>query len=217
MIIKIPARVRLCLIVTPTLPGPIRMEPEPPMSHLDAELTAAYLEHRLSGARLVATEDHLASCSLCRAEVAQLSPLLRGRSRRRFMHVGGMTTAAAAAAAVLLIVASSQTREGSPADAHRAGSAPIGAAVELVAPKGADSPVQEWRWRPSPGADRYELTVFDADGRVVWDTSTAQTVVTARPSSLKIGRQYFWRVRARIGWDSWVSSEFAEFTPGGNR
>lgn len=193
------------------------MKPEPLTSHLDAELTAAYLEHRLSGARLVATEDHLASCSSCRAEVAQLSSLLRGRSRGRFMHIGGMTTAAAAAAAVLLIVASSEIREESQADAHRASSAPMGAAVELVSPKGADSPIQEWRWRPSPGADRYELTVFDAEGRVVWDTSTVQTVVTARPSGLEIGRQYFWRVRARIGWDSWASSDFAEFTPGGNR
>ena len=199
----------------PTLLVPNPMEGESSTGHLDVELVGAYLEHRLSGAELVAAEAHLASCPSCRAEIVQLSAVLQRQTRPRLRYVGGLT--AAAAAAVLLLVVSPRSDEDPPSGSHRAAPAAIERTVEIVSPKGVNTSAREWSWKPAAGADRYEITVFDADGRVVWDTSTTQTLVSGGPTRLEPGRPYFWRVRARVGWDRWLSSEFAEFTPDGTR
>lgn len=186
------------------------MGPDTATGHLDPGTAASYLDQRLSGAHLDAAEAHLASCPSCRAEIVELTGVLRARARPRLVYVGGIT---AAAAAILLFVAGPQVTRRSPGDTHRDVPTVAPATVELISPKGVANSPGAWRWQPALGADRYELMVFDADGRVVWDTSTTQTMVMAEPSRrLEVGRRYFWRVRARVGWDRWVSSEFAEFT-----
>lgn len=180
-----------------------------PQGHLDAATAASYLEHRLSGSRLQMAEAHLASCRSCRAEIIALSTLTRVRPRPRLIQAGSV---AAAAAVILFFVAAPRIVQKPSPEVHRAPGAGA-TTVELLTPKGANSPSGEWRWQPVPGADRYELTVFDADGRVAFDTSTTQTALRAMPARrLETRKQYFWRVRARIGWDRWVSSEFVEFS-----
>lgn len=185
------------------------MDSKTPTDHLDPDTAASYLDRRLSGVRLEAAEAHLASCASCRAEIVEAATVIRGSSRPRLVYAGG--AAAAAAAAVLLFVSIPRTNQESAGDSHRSAPAVARAPVELIVPKGAGSPSGTWRWQPTAGADRYELTVFEADGSVVWDTTTTQAIVLARPPELDAGRRYFWRVRARVGWEQWLSSDIAEF------
>lgn len=178
--------------------------------HLPLETVAAYLDRQLSGLELDTAEAHLASCNLCRAEIVDLTKVLRQRRRPRLLYVGGVS---AAAAAVLLFAAGTWEAARSPAETHRGAITDARVAVQLMSPTTHSDARTTWRWGPVSGADRYELTVFDADGRIVWDTTTTQSVVKAPAAGrLEIGRKYFWRVRARIDWDRWVSSDFAEFT-----
>lgn len=181
-----------------------------PTDHLPPETAAAYLDRRLSGSELDAAEAHLASCHRCRAEIVDLTKVLRRRGRPRLLYVGGLS---AAAAATLLFVAGTWEAARSPAETHRDAVSNARVAVQLIPPTTHSDARTTWRWGPVSGADRYELTVFDADGKIVWDTTTRESVVKAPAvGRLEIGRKYFWRVRARIGWDRWVSSDFAEFT-----
>lgn len=185
------------------------MERNPSTEHIEPHVAAAYVEHRLSGAGLEAVEDHLAGCASCRAEVAAVTAAVRARPATRVMYGGAV---AAAAAAILLLITRPQVTPTSFEDAHRAGSTAAELGPRLIAPSGVGSPSGVWRWQPISGADRYELTVFDSEGRVVWDTSTTRAVVEAAPPrSIEPGRRYFWRVRARVDWDRWVSSEMKEF------
>lgn len=178
--------------------------------HLPPETAAAYLDRRLSGSELDTAEAHLASCYLCRAEMVDLTRVLRLRRRPRLLYVGGVS---AAAAAVLLFVAGTWEAARSPVETHRGAITDARVAVQLISPTTHSDAPTTWRWAPVSGADRYELTVFDTEGRIVWDTTTTQSVVRAPAAGrLEVGRKYFWRVRARIDWDRWVSSDFAEFT-----
>lgn len=191
------------------------MERNPSTKHLEPHAAAAYVDHRLSGVELEAVEDHLAGCASCRAEVAAVTAAVRARPGTRVMYGGAV---AAAAAAILLLVARPQVTPTSSDDAHRAAATAAESGPRLIAPSGAGSPSGVWRWQPVSGADRYELTVFDAEGRVVWDTSTTGAVVeAARPRGIEPGRRYLWRVRARVDWDRWVSSDMKEvvFRDGG--
>lgn len=181
-----------------------------PTDHLPPETAAAYLDRRLSGSELDAAEAHLASCHRCRSEIVNLTKVLRRRGRPRLLYVGGLSAAAAAA---LLFVAGTWEVTRSPAETHRDAVTDARVAVQLISPPRHSDARTTWRWGHVSGADRYELTVFDADGKIVWDTTTTQAVVAAPTGGrLETGRKYFWRVRARIGWDRWVSSDFAEFT-----
>jgi len=72
--------------------------------------------------------------------------------------------------------------------------------------------VNELRWSPVAGADRYRVTVFDATGRVMYATEVSDTVVLF-PNSVALvsGASYLWKVDARIGFDRWAVSALTEF------
>jgi hypothetical protein len=71
------------------------------------------------------------------------------------------------------------------------------------------------RWTAVPGADRYRVTLFDADGRVLFETQVPDTIAALADSvSLQAGRPYFWKVEARTGFDRWTGSSLAEFRVG---
>ena len=72
--------------------------------------------------------------------------------------------------------------------------------------------MDELRWSPVAGADRYRVTVFDASGGAVYVAEVRDTLV-AFPDSivLQSGASYLWKVDARIGFDRWAGSELAEF------
>ena len=85
-------------------------------------------------------------------------------------------------------------------------------APSLIAPLGAMA-ADTFRWTSVPRADRYRLTVFDREGRTVWEVEGTDTAV-ARPDPLprQRGTAYLWKVEARTGWDRWVASELVEFS-----
>jgi hypothetical protein len=70
------------------------------------------------------------------------------------------------------------------------------------------------------GADRYRVTLFDADGAVRYEIELAGTVVILPDSVLPApGGTYWWRVDARLGFDRWAGSALIEFSvvPGPER
>jgi hypothetical protein len=68
------------------------------------------------------------------------------------------------------------------------------------------------RWSAVSGADRYRVTLFTADGQVLYEAETAETFMKL-PESLRLAQDssYHWKVRARTDFDRWVSSELVEF------
>jgi hypothetical protein len=121
---------------------------------------------------------------------------------------------AAAAAAILVVSLGSLTllrRERS--EAHRAPTITNGSLPTALTPQGTVADVREVRWTPVEGADRYRVTVFGADGHVVYEVEPL-TAATLLPDSLRLapGRRYLWKVEARVGFDRWVSSDLVEFT-----
>src|SRR5438445_392982 len=79
------------------------------------------------------------------------------------------------------------------------------AACRCSLPLGGDAAV--------PGADRYHVTLFDAGGRVRYESQLADTVATLPDSvALVPGQPYLWSVEARIGWDRWTTSPLTAFS-----
>jgi hypothetical protein len=78
--------------------------------------------------------------------------------------------------------------------------------------------VDDLRWSPVAGADRYRVTVFDATGRVMYASEVSDTVVLFPDSVLLVpGAAYLWKVDARTGFDRWAGSELVEFRVAGPR
>jgi hypothetical protein len=179
---------------------------------------------------------HLAVCARCREQVASVAGLLRessvaaeiGRvtvrttapvSRRwRFVGAGALTALAASVAfmvrgsgdqvdATRTVVAMTDT------EPHREQSVTTTVAPTVIAPLGAIAAADTFRWTSVPRADRYRLTVFDREGRTLWEAEGKDTTV-ARPDSIagQRGATYLWKVEARTGWDRWVASELVEFS-----
>ena len=160
---------------------------------------------------------HVASCARCRGAVASLARALAdpvvareisvSSGRRRWYRI----TVPLAAAAVLLLLLSSPAGERSPV--HRGPPPPPPATTPVPrSPLGAVAAVDDLRWSPVAGADRYRVTVFDATGGVVYGTEVSDTVL-AFPDSVALvpGASYLWKVDARTGFDRWAASELAQF------
>lgn len=170
---------------------------------------------------------HLAACVVCRGAVASVARFLtQPAARPEVAKVAGSTwrssklaltgigVAGAAAAAVVLFVASGQWKADEPrASSRREVTLTVSVAPEAVAPAGTVAAVTRFVWTSVPRADRYQLLVFDARGTVVWEAETRDTAL-AMPESIILGAAspYFWKVRARTGWDRWSESALVEFT-----
>jgi hypothetical protein len=65
-----------------------------------------------------------------------------------------------------------------------------------------------------PRADRYELTLFDHEGSILWEAQTPDTAALAPESiGLAPGTSYFWKVEAQVDFGRWSESDLVEFTP----
>lgn len=189
---------------------------------LDPQVIAAFIDrtpgHRERGDVLA----HLAACSHCRAEVAEVMELLEAPAVRRelaarrevpvrrLLRIG----AALAAAAVLVVVA---TRAFAPVDGpnHRSSSSPQALTPTLLGPVGEVAAVDSMAWRAIPGSDWYRVTVFDVHGAVVLEQEGPDTVLIVPDSGrFAEGETYLWRVEARIGWDRWVGTPLVRFNLG---
>ena len=179
------------------------------MSHLAPELIAAFLGRTLAPDERRRVESHLLACGECRTEVLEVEGIARSiPGHRRWAAVPIL---AAAAAALVLVV----TQVGRPAaPVHREPTVQSSLAPAAVAPSGSIPRLERLAWTGVVGADRYRVAVFDADGRVLWETTVSDTA-TGVPASvaalLDPSAAYFWSVRARVAWDRWTESGLTEF------
>jgi hypothetical protein len=164
---------------------------------------------------------HLAQCGFCRSSVASLARALGDPAvaaaalavdrapGRRFVR---LAVPAAAAAVLLIAILGRQGTVGRSSPIHRA---PVISAVDqpvAISPLGAGARPEWLRWGAVVGADRYRVTLFQADGRVLYVLELRDTAA-AVPDSIGLipGSSYVWMVEARTGWDRWSSSRLFQF------
>jgi hypothetical protein len=189
---------------------------------LELDTLAAWVDGTVDAEALRAVIAHLAECTACRTLAASLAvaladPAVAGEvaklEGRRSRWVIPISISAAAAAAVLLALLPGKAAERLPE--HRAPTVTAGATPAALAPIGTVARAGMLQWSSVSGAGRYRVTVFDAEGRVLYEVELADTAVTL-PDSLHLtpGRRLIWRVEARIGYNRWVSSGLIEFVIG---
>lgn len=188
---------------------------------LDEATIAAVVDGALDPAARSGATRHLASCARCRRAVAsvlrglddpavarEIAALDHGRVRRLARFA---LPAVAAAAVLLFLVWPRAADDGS--WRHRAPTITSAVAPVPLAPVAAVADARVLRWSAVPGADRYHVTLFDAGGRVRYETQRTDTAATLPDSvTLVPGQSYLWSVEARIGWDRWSSSPLTEFS-----
>ena len=187
---------------------------------LTDDTIAALAEGALGAEERAAVLPHLAACALCRGAVASvtralgdpdLAPELRAARRAPRRRLYRIALPLAAAAALVLILA--QPRPELDETLHRAPTITAGATPVAVAPVGRVAAVTGLRWEAVSGADRYRVTLFQPDGRVLYETEVTGTVATLPDSvMLQAGRPYFWKVEALTGFDRWSASDLIEFS-----
>lgn len=176
--------------------------------------------------------EHVVACAACRAQLAGTMRVLHDpmvashverleagarRMPRRFGSavVGGL--AAAALATVLLVPwlmgPDRPFPEGGETEVYRERTITTTAAPRILGPLGDASASDSLMWTSVPRADLYRVSVWGRDGSLAWEGQTRDTVV-ALPPALSAGgeRSLLWDVKARTGWDRWVSSDLAELT-----
>jgi hypothetical protein len=193
---------------------------EPPTPDcLDDNTVAALAEGSLDAAARAAAMVHLAGCPRCVTAVASVARALadprvsrevagaEGRGRHRFYRI-----ALPMAAAAILIILALPRRTGDSGAIHRAPTLTATAAPAPMSPVGVVAEPELLRWASVAGADRYRVTLFDAESRVLYEKELTDTVA-AIPDSIRFsaGRPYLWKVEARTGWDRWVASSLVEF------
>jgi Arc/MetJ family transcription regulator len=192
-------------------------------AHLDDDVMAAVIEGSAASSERDAAVRHLVDCASCRAQVAELSAVLgdplvvaersavqRAPSRgHRFVRP---VVVAGLAAAAMLVIA---VRQGvGPRDTMptRDEYGTLSTGPVIIAPTATVNDSAVFRWSRVEGADRYRVTVFLADGSVVWETQTADTfAVPASPAQFSRDTTYLWKVEARMNFDRWLGSGLAEF------
>lgn len=170
---------------------------------LSAEDVAAYIDGRLSGADLERVEAFLAANPDARAELVEASRLVatvpqRKPQSRRTWVVGSAVVAAAAAILIVLPLVSRRSQS-LPVETERRSTADETARLRAVAPADA-APVSvddaRFVWNSVAGA-QYKFTLTDANGAVVWETSTTDTVaVLPKDKRLSASNSYYWNVDA---------------------
>lgn len=190
---------------------------------LDDDTMAALAEGALEPALRDAALPHLAACPRCRATVASVARVLRDASvaraalavepgawRRRVYRIAAI--ALPAAAAVVLILASPRIPEEGES-IHRAPTITAAPAPAPASPVGVVSDVRTLRWAAVPSADRYRVTLFDTEGRVLHEAEVVGASAVLPDSVVLVpGARYLWKVEARTGFDRWTSSELVEFS-----
>lgn len=190
---------------------------------LDDDTVAALAEGALDAEARAAVLSHLAACARCRGTVASVARGLAdpdvAREVRaaeatgpgRLLRLVRIALPLAAAATVAVLVWPPGMNETAP-PAHRAPPITAAPAPAPTVPVGAVADARALRWDAVPGADRYRVMLFDAQGSVLYETELAGTSQVLPDTVVLVpGRTYFWRVEARAGFDRWASSALIEF------
>lgn len=195
-------------------------------SCLDDAIIAGLAGGDLGTAGRASALRHVAECPQCRTAVASVARALGSpkvarevrvveTGRRRWTR---LVVPTAAAAAVLLLLSWPRLTE-EPEPLHRAPTITAGAAPAPMAPLGTVIGARALEWVPVDGADRYRVTLYDADAVVLYETEGDEPAAVL-PDSVRLtaGQPYLWKVEARVGFDRWVASELVEFRiAGGDR
>jgi hypothetical protein len=174
--------------------------------------------------------EHAVACAACRAHLAGTMRVLHdpmvashverlgagaNRTPRRFglAVVGGL--AAAALASVLLVPwlmgPDRLFSRGGEAEIYRERTITTTAAPRIVGPLGHASASDSMIWTSVPRADLYRVSIWTQDGTLAWEGQTRDTALALPPAFSAGGeRSLLWDVKARTGWDRWVSSDLAE-------
>jgi hypothetical protein len=189
------------------------------------ELTVAVLaEGRATPGEQRAAAAHLATCARCRRDLTGLQRLMvdpriahevdgltQRAPSRRWRISGGVGLGVAAVLVVMLVrVQSGPHTRGE--DRRRDETTIAEAGPRLLTPVGPVGEAGVLRWTTVSRADNYRVTLFDAEGRVLWETEIADTTV-AIPATVQLAQhvRLVWRVAARTGFDRWVSSPLKPF------
>ena len=196
----------------------------------DRALIEGYVGGRLGEADVEAFESHYLTCERCQSELrlalairealpevreaglrAPAEPEVSVISRRLKVRTAAALAAAAVLAGLLLVRPSKLDEESAPAQRDEATGVEV--APSLGAPDGVVAAVESFQWSQVPGADLYRITVYDAEGTVVWEVETRDTLITPPDTTeFEPAARYIWTVAARVGFDRWVSSELVDFT-----
>jgi hypothetical protein len=166
----------------------------------------------------LATVAHLLDDSEIAAEIDQLGdPQERGRfGRRRIYQISAAAMLAVAAVAILLVRPESfSSRDAVSPNAvqmSREEAVSTVAAPRILSPATVASSTDSLRWTGVPQADLYRIRIWNRDGEIVWATDTRDTTLPMPAELAREGGTYLWEVKARTGWDRWVTSDFLEFT-----
>ena len=185
--------------------------------HPDDILTAAYLDGTLDPPSRDRFEAHLAQCDRCRDGVTLLRSaegevpavpaemVRRARSasgRLTSIRRGGWLLGMAASLALVAAITAGILRLGS---GVRESASPVRGAAAVftgLSPSGGGAiPSADllFRWSPVEGADRYELSLFDATGRKIGQVSAGGDATSA-PWPPDAGPpapgSYVWKIRA---------------------
>lgn len=160
---------------------------------------------------------HVAMCATCLEELALVAgaindPEVRAampagiatsnprRTWRMPLYVSGGIAAAAVAAIVLARPFDLRRQTVTTRDSENS------AELRIVA-RGGDTFVGDsLRWTAVPGAENYQVRVWNTDGSVVFSAETRGSAI-AVPSTLSPGVEYLLEVKGQIDWDRWAESD----------
>jgi len=100
------------------------------------------------------------------------------------------------------------------ASRHRESAITTTLAPRIAGPIGPATLADSLRWTSVPHADRYQVSVFDREGTLAWESQTRDTSLPLPARLRRAASMYLWKVEARTGWDRWVVSEWEQFTIG---
>ncbi|HUP88729.1 MAG TPA: hypothetical protein VM100_05250 [Longimicrobiales bacterium] len=174
--------------------------------------------------------EHLADCGDCRgrfagavsvlhapvvaAEIARLDAADQKHKSGRVWKRSGIAALAASVGGLLLLPA--LMRESGPSSSRDLrddeSTMTMTMAPSVVAPRGTVSTAPSLTWKAVPGADRYQATIFDETGGVVWSAQATDTVLSVPNRIIRNNKKYLWNVRARTSFDRWAESDLVEFS-----
>jgi hypothetical protein len=179
--------------------------------HMTPEQVSAYLARTLPNDRREEFERHLLVCAECRGDLADASTI-GVTSSRRWLTVGAPL---AAAAALVLLIANpfAEPRAADPLlrDGQSAGMEPLSAVAPANGAR-VSMGALVFQWRRRGEETFYELTLTDANGDVVFNEGTSDTLlILPRSVGLQPEATYFWYVDALLTGARSVTTGVHEF------